>query len=148
MSASDQRETDFYTWAAGQAALLRAGNLSAIDAPNLAAELEDQMGSVQDQLTSRLGVLLAHLLKWQFQPERRGNSWLATIREQRRRVARLLRKNPGLKGALPEAFADAYGDAALIASRETDLPAATFPAECPWSVDQALDDAFWPDAAA
>ena len=141
---SDLYERDFYTWAADQAALLRTGNLSAIDAPNLAAELEDQMGSVQNELTSRLGVLLAHLLKWQFQPERRGKSWRLTIGEQRRRVARLLRKNPGLKGELPEVFADAYGDALLIAERETDLSAAAFPAACPWSFDQALDDAFWP----
>ena len=141
---SDLYERDFYGWANEQAALLRAGRLSAIDAPNLAAELEDQMGSVQNELTNRLGVLLAHLLKWQFQPEQRGNSWLATIREQRRRVARVLRKNSGLKGELPEAFADAYGDAVLIASRETGLPDSAFPAECPWLFEQATNDGFWP----
>ena len=61
-------------------------------------------------------------------------------------MARVLRKNPGLKGELPEVFTDAYGDAVLIASRETGLPADTFPAECPWTFEQATDDGFWPGA--
>ena len=67
----------------------------------IAEELEDMAGNKQDQLTNRLGVLLAHLLKWHYQPERRGRSWLATVREHRSRVERLLRQNPS-----PQAQAD------------------------------------------
>jgi hypothetical protein len=84
------------------------------------------------------------LLKWIFQPERRGNSWIATIEEQRQRIARLLRKNPGLKSCLDEAFVEAYADARLIAVRETNLPKATFPETVPFSLEQVLDDAYWP----
>jgi hypothetical protein len=86
---------------------------------------------------------LAHLLKWQYQPDRRSNSWRLTVAEQRRRISRLLRKNPGLKRDLAETFADAYGDAILAAARETDLPESTFPADCPWSFDQAMQEDFF-----
>jgi hypothetical protein len=85
-----------------------------------------------------LGILLAHLLKWQYQPERRSRSWEATIKEQRRRIERVLRKNPGLKSYLDEAFENAYGDARLIAVRETGLEENTFPEDCPWTLEQTL----------
>ena len=137
---SEQYHSDFHAWALHQAAMLRAGLVLQADIMNIAEELEDMAGSKQDQLTNRLGVLLAHLLRWHYQPARRGRSWLATISEQRRRIDRLLRQNPSLKHKLPETFADASGDARLIAIRETDLPDETFPAGCPWSFDQAIMD--------
>ena len=94
-----------------------------------------------DDNGNRLAVLLAHLLKWQFQPGLRGNSWRLTIREQRRRIDRLLAQSPSLRPELDGILAEAYGDALLIAERETGLPDSQFPAACPWSFDQALHDA-------
>lgn len=145
---SDLYERDFHAWANEQAALLRAGNLSAADITNIAEEIESMGRSERDQLTNRLGVLLAHLLKWRYQPERRGKSWRSTIREQRRRSARLMSKNPSLRPQIGDILAEAYGDAVLIADRETDLAEGTFPTECPWSFDQMMDDMFWPEAHA
>lgn len=81
---------------------------------------------------------------WRYQPERRGASWDATIKEQRQRVARLLRKNPSLKASLEETRGDAYSDARLIVRRETGLPEAVFPVESPFSWEQTLGD-FWPE---
>ena len=86
-------ETDFYLWTQQQAALLRQGQLSALDVENLAEEIDDMGASRERELENRLAVLLAHLLKWIVQPERRGNSWRLTILEQRRRLARLLEKS-------------------------------------------------------
>lgn len=83
------------------AQLLREGRLAEIDCEYVAEELEDMGAAKERELESRLGVLMAHLLKWIFQPERRGNSWIATIKEQRQRVVRLLRKNPSLKSCPP-----------------------------------------------
>lgn len=97
------------------------------------------------ELVSRLEVLLAHLLKGRHQPDRRGKSWRLTIVEQRRRLRRHLRDNPSLRAVLPEALDDAYGDARLAAARKTDLEPDTFPAACPWTVDEIMDDDFWPD---
>ena len=137
-------ETDFYTWTQEQAALLRQGRFIEADIDYIAEELESMGASAQGQLESRLGVLLAHLLKWRYQPERRSNSWIGTIREQRRRVARVLRKNPGLKPSLGESIEDAYGDAIGLAMRETNLDEDTFPPECPWSFEQIMNADFWP----
>jgi hypothetical protein len=74
-------ERDFLAWTQEQAALLKANRLMEIDAANLIEELEDMGRSQRNQLISRLGVLLAHLLKWSLQPELRGNSWKYTIKE-------------------------------------------------------------------
>ena len=96
-------------------------------------------GSKERELENRLGVLLAHLLKWVYQPERRGNSWRAMIIEQRRRIERVLRKNPSLNAKLGEAFCDAYGDARLIASRETGIAADVFPENSPFPLESSAE---------
>jgi len=139
-------KTDFYGWVQRQAAMLRGRDFADVDLDNLIEEVESMGASERRELESRLEVLLAHLLKWQFQPEQRGVSWQLTIIEQRRRIARHLRKNPSLKGVLPEAYLETYDYAVLAAAKETCLPAGTFPPECPWTFDEAVDDGFWPQA--
>jgi ribosomal protein L29 len=137
---SDLYDRDFYGWTKEQAILLRAGRAAELDWSNIAEEIESMGRGAQEQLTNRLAVLLAHLLKWRYQPSHRGNSWRLTIVEQRRRIARLIRKNPSLKAALAEVLTDAYGDALLIAQRDTGLPESAFPPTCPWTFDQAIGD--------
>jgi hypothetical protein len=141
---SDLYDRDFYGWANEQAALLRAGNLSAADIEHIAEEIESMGRSEKRELTNRLAVLLAHLLKWQFQPDRRGRSWLATIREQRLQAEQVFVDNPSLRPQLAAIIDGAYKAAVQIAIRETDLPEDTFPTTCPWSFEQTMDDAFWP----
>src|SRR5471032_3643024 len=91
-------EEDVVAWASEQAALLRAGKLSSIDIEHIAEEIEDVGKSEQRELASRMAVLLAHLLKWQFQPSRRSKSWKFTIRTQRKEVAYVLDEAPSLRG--------------------------------------------------
>jgi hypothetical protein len=143
MSAS-LYEQDFYAWANEQATLLRAGNLSAADIEHIAEEIESMGKTEKRELVNRLAVMLLHLLKWQFQPERRGNSWRLSISNQRRQLGRHLRDNPSLKSSLPEALDDAYGDAVNDAAGETGLSVETFPVACPWSFEQIRDERFWP----
>ena len=138
-------ETDFYAWANEQASLLRAGKLSAADIEHIAEEIESMGKTEKRELINRLRVLLMHLLKWQWQPVGRSVSWQLTIKEQRREVEDHLLDNPSLKARLPEAMVSAYRLARIAAARETSLPEATFPAECPWSFDQILEPSFWPD---
>jgi hypothetical protein len=135
---------DFHAWALANAALLRSGRWPELDVEHIAEELEDMGASKERELESRLGILLAHLLKWVYQPERRSNSWIATIREQRRRIERLLRKNPSLHSSFEEVFDDAYGDARLIAMRETGLNDRIFPEICPFLAEEVLAEDFWP----
>jgi hypothetical protein len=144
MSDANLYETDFHAWAQQQAALLRGGALSSADIAHIALEIESMGRTEKRELISRLAVLLTHLLKWKFQPALRGNSWRATIKVQRRELARHLNDNPSLKAKLTEAMTDAYGDAILIASRETGLDEQAFPGNCPWSYEQIAANDFWP----
>ncbi len=136
-------DTDFYSWTQQQAALLRMGNIGAIDIDNLIEEIEDMGISQWRALESRLIVLLAHLLKWIYEPEYRSNSWEGTIRWQRSEVQTVLQHNPGLKHKLPEIFKDAYKRSRIFAMKETGLKLNTFPLDCPWNFTQVMDDDFW-----
>lgn len=141
-------DRDFYAWANQQAALLRAGNLAAADIAQIAEEIESMGKTEQRELENRLTVLLLHLLKWRFQPKRRGASWEATIRIQRRDLTRHIDRNPSLKPHIADAACYAYGNAVIEAAAETGQPEETFPAECPWTFEQIMSAAFWPEAGA
>jgi len=138
-------EADFYAWANQQAALLRAGDLTAADIEQIAEEIESMGRSEKRELLSRLAVLLMHLLQWQHQPTLRGNSWRATIKVQRRELERHLADNPSLKARLPELIATAYEDATLLAARETGLAESVFSTCSPWSFQEMMDDGSWPE---
>lgn len=140
---------DVIAWANEQAAMLRAGRLSDLDIEHLAEEIEDVGKSEQRELRSRMAVLLAHLLKWEYQPERRGASWEATIHAQRIGIKTAIRDTPSLKHALsnPEWWLVAWGDALSDAYRETGIDHHIFPEDCPWSEDQIADPDFFPGAA-
>jgi hypothetical protein len=138
-------EQDFYAWANEQAALLRSGKLAVADIKHIAEEIESMGKTERRELVSRLTVLLAHLLKWRFQPIRRDKSWRNAITTQRLDVADHLADNPSLQANLAQAIADAYKRACLAAASETELEADGFPASCPWRFEQIMDADFWPE---
>jgi hypothetical protein len=144
VSAQHSYDRDIVAWADEQARLLRAGRFDALDIEHLADEIEDVGKSEKREFRSRMAVLLAHLLKWQYQPAGRGNSWRRTIREQRRGVAGCLEETPSLKADLghPEWLRRIWGDAVSQAVSETGL--ADFPESCPWTFDQIANPDFWP----
>lgn len=132
-------ESDYYRWAMETAAALRRGDLSALDVSAIAEEIEDLGKREKAALESRLAVLIGHLLKWEHQPGKRSNSWQATIKLQRIRIARLLRENPSLNAYLPEALTYAYEEGVLLAAKETGLDRATFPVDCPYDLEVILE---------
>lgn len=138
-------DQDFYARANEQARLLRAGELAHADIAHIAAEIESMGKSEKRELVNRLAVLLAHLLVWQFQPERRGNRRRNTIEGQRIRLSSHMRDNPSLKSALDEAIVEAFRLARLDAETETGIDKGTFPSECPWMFGDIMDEGFWPD---
>ena len=141
---------DFYLWTQQQAALLRTGKWQELDYENLAEEMESVGRSEKRELGNRLEVLLTHLLKWQYQLEgrREGHSWEDTIWEQRRQLVALPQDSPSLRHEVVPHLAQHYPAARRQARRDTRLPDATFPATCPWSVEQVLDEEFWPEGKA
>lgn len=137
-------ESDVIAWANEQARLLRAGMFSQLDIEHIADEIEDVGKSEQLELTSRMVVLLAHLLKWQYQPAYRGNSWRLTIAGQRKDVAYALKKTLSLKAARndPDWMDLVWSKAIGQAASETGLDC--FPQVCPWTFEQIMDSEFWP----
>jgi hypothetical protein len=133
-------DADFYAWANTQAALLRSGRIDQADIEHIAEEIESMGKGELRELENRLARLFTHLLKWQFQPNRRSRSWTLTIKEQRRRLRRHLAQNPSLTAKLEQAVVDAYGDAILEAARETGLAEETFPPTCPLTIEQILNE--------
>jgi hypothetical protein len=139
------RETDLYSWARRQAELLRAGRLSEIDATAIAEEIDDVGEERYDKLESALRMLMLHLVEWDHQPDKRTRSWTLTIREQRRRAERQLRKNPGLKSQVDEALEAAYEDARVEAASETGLALNLFPVQRPLEYAEIMQRSIvWP----
>jgi hypothetical protein len=138
-------DQDFYAWAMKNAELIRQGRLAETDLEHITEELESMGRSEWYELVDRLAVLLAHLLKWRYQPERRGNSWRLTIKEQRRQVGLRLKKSPSLQYELDETLAEAYESAVLKAAKEMKVAESWFPPTCPFALEQVLDTDYWPD---
>lgn len=132
-------EEDFYAWVTRNVELLRSGHLSDVDAEHIAEELESMGKRDLRQLRSRLQVLTTHLLKCQYQPDLQGKSWLTTIDHQRDEIEALLLDSPSLRTAMEDALAMIYPKAVRDACRETGLPETTFPATCPYRLDQIVD---------
>ncbi len=139
------KAADLYYWERRQAELLRAGRFSEIDAAAIAEEIDDVGEEQYDKLESALRVLMLHLLKWDHQASMRSRSSTLTIREQRRRAERQMRKNPGLKSQVEEALEAAYEDARIEAASETGLPLSDFPARRPFEYAEIMDRSIvWP----
>jgi hypothetical protein len=138
-------DRDFYAWSREQASLLRDGRTSEADLVNIAEEIESMGRSEKRELVSRMVVLLLHLAKWRFQPGLRGRSWRLSVEGQRLDIAQVLADNSSLQPMLAEVLSQAWRRARIEAQRETGLDASTFAKDCPWTAEQALDDAFWPD---
>ena len=145
-------DQDFDRWASSQVELLRQGKAKDLDIEHLIAELEDIGKSSLRELESRFIILMAHLLKWQYQLDTlaeqwqafEGKSWRKTIIEQRAQLSFLLSKVSSLKTSLELAREEAYPPARRLAIKETGMPAETFPNACPYAVDELLDEDFWP----
>jgi len=139
-------ETDFYQWTQQQADLLRQGQFNRVDLDleNIAEEIESMGRGQTHSLGSYLHNVIMHLLKWRYQPERRGTSWRLSIFNGRHQIQRLLKDSPSLNPKVLTLIADEYRQARQIAALETGLPLTTFPEECPFTVEQITGD-HWPD---
>lgn len=152
MNLKIEYEQDFHQWIEHHIALLKEGRFNEIDAEHLIEELEDMGKSNPRELRSRFVILIAHLLKWEYQLKQlqnrweqyTGGSWISTISGQRVHISGILKQNPSLKRFLSETIVDAYPDALELAVGETGLPESVFPNECPYTIEQLLDKKFYP----
>lgn len=135
-------ETDFFGWTIHQAQMLREQNWQALDITNLIEEIESLGRQERRELENRLGLLVGHLLKWQYQPEKRSRSWKITIRSQKQEIAKLLIDNPSLKPYLLEALERCYSIGINLVLSETPLKLKDLPMECPYTIIEVLDRNF------
>ncbi|MBW4538349.1 MAG: DUF29 domain-containing protein [Myxacorys chilensis ATA2-1-KO14] len=144
MSKATLYDQDFLQWTQQQAEYLRNGCWAGLDVENLAEELEALGRSEQRELGSYLQILLMHLLKCQYQPERRTKSWDDTLSNCRDKIQDCLEDTPSLQRFLQDSewVEKYYRRARRDAARETQKPVATFPTECPYPVEQVLDADF------
>lgn len=138
-------QNDYYGWLQENVRLIREKKFSELDTENLIEELESMGKSEKRELSSRLTILLMHLLKWQFQSVKRSTSWRNTISVQRIDIRELLEDSPSLKNEIADKISVAYEKAKLAAEVETGIEKGNFPAECPYLLDQILDENFFPD---
>lgn len=144
MTSAELYDKDFAEWTRHNAELLRSGRASEADLAHIAEEIEDMGKREQRSLHNRFVRLIEHLLKWQYQPERRGSSWTRTIVVQRIGIQRLLSANPSFRPALSEIVADAYADAVRVVGAVTKQPHTSFPQSCPFTVEQLLNEDYLP----
>lgn len=144
-SLANLYEYDFNLWVEATAQLLREGRLTELDVVNLLEEVESMGNSDKLALSSNLVVVLLHLLKWQYQPNKRTRSWEKSIAEHRRRIDDRFEISPSLKRYYVQIFDKCYRNARKQAKIETRLPLAHFPEICPFTSEQVLDEDFLPE---
>ena len=137
-------DQDYYLWLEHTTQLLKQGKFSGVDIPNLIDEIEGLAQNQKQALKSNLRVVLMHLLKYQYQPEKITNSWVSNINEHRDRIYDILDDSPSLRQYIRDEFSKVYGRARRRASRETQKPLDVFPIECPFTIEQVLDEDYLP----
>ncbi len=138
-----QYEADFYQWSLKHSRLLRSGEWKSVDVEHLAEEIEDMGKSVRRECDSRLKVLIVHLFKLKLQPEFRGTSWQLTIQEQLDQLHEILADNPSLKNQMMASFNRTYPRTVKRTVLETSLIEETFPKECPFRLEDIMNESFW-----
>jgi hypothetical protein len=138
MPETDLYEKDYYAWANETADAIRSGEFGKIDKVALADEVADIAREETRSLRSRLEVLIAHLLKWDYQDKKRTRSWAATIAVQRNKVMELLKDSPSLMPWLSENLVPIYELAVQLAVRDTNQSVDSFPSVCPYTLDEIL----------
>ncbi len=131
-------DTDFALWIEQTAQLMRDHAFDQVDWENVIEEIESLGRSDKRALRSQVTRVIMHLLKWDYQPECRSNSWRGSIVEGHTQIEELLQDSPSLKPYLAQVLAKCYGNAVEQAGAETGLPINTFPVECPYTIDEVL----------
>jgi hypothetical protein len=135
-------DRDVYTWSSQQAGLIRAGRLTEVDWENVAEEIDSLGRSERSSLQSFLALVIQHMLKWDYQPEKRTRSWIVSMNTHRAHVRRRLRLSPGLKAQLPDLVEEAYGFAVDLVEAETGIPTDDLPTRSPYGVAEILEREF------
>jgi hypothetical protein len=143
---SEAYSTDFSLWINQTAQLLRERRWHEIDVPHLVEEVEELGKSERRGITSQLTRLLLHLLKWQYQPQRRSDSWLDSITDARTQIELAIEDSPSLRSYPAEQVEASYQRARRQAARQTGIEITVFPEVCPYALEQVLAEDWLPQS--
>lgn len=147
MAISDLYTEDFHAWCFEQVGVMEScSKMSDLDLEHVIEEIRGMGNQQQQTLESYLVVLFKHLLKWVYQPERRGNSWKLSIEHSRVRVDKLMRKNPSLKHHYDEIVGDAYESARYECAEEAGIEIDSLPVDMPFELDKAREAGWLPSS--
>jgi len=137
-------EKDYANWAEEMAILLQEKRFDELDIKHLVEEIQDLSKRERDKLISSIRLIIHHLLKWKYQPQKRSRSWQITIERERNNIELYLEDSPSLKKYLSQEWLNkAHRIARLDAAKETEL---TFPKDCPFTIEEILDFNYLPEA--
>jgi hypothetical protein len=145
MTLHETYNKDLYLWSQENARLLKEGRFTEVDIEHLIEEIEDMGRSEQRGIYSHLTNLIMHLLKWDYQSNIKSKSWGSSIVNARIAISKLIKENPSLKHLPIDDLAEAYSHARKLASNETGIKLQKFPVECPYTIEQILDEDWLPE---
>lgn len=131
-------DQDFASWVKKTANQLRQQDWENIDLDNLINEVEGLTKQEQRELRNCLKLLLWHILKWQYQPQKRSRSWEVTIEQTQEQINDILAISPSLKQFLEASLDSVYKQARSKAKKETGLSLKVFPEQSPLTLEEAL----------
>ena len=143
---SDTYLADFNSWVAQTTQLLRERRWHEIDVTHLIEEVEDLGKSERRGIASQLTRLLLHLLKWQYQPQRRSDSWLDSITDARTQIELAIEDSPSLRSYPAEQLEESYQRARRQAAKQTSMEISVFPDVCPYSPELVLAEDWLPES--
>lgn len=119
-------DEDFFAWTKEQAETLRSaakgGSNRKLDWENLAEEIESLGKSDRRELSSRLSIIIEHLIKLEHSPAKYPrNRWRQTIRRERLDIERVLNDSPSLRNEVPRLITELMNRAVDIAIGELDI---------------------------
>ena len=137
-------EIDFAKWLFDQADRLKRHDLEELDTEYLAEELETLGRSQKRALRSHMSNRLQHMLKWDYQPEKRSRSWYSSLQNSLSGMEDQIALSPslGTDEFLAQSLSDVFPLAKRKALQETGLPSTTVTDECPYSLDKIFDESF------
>ncbi|MEH2418348.1 DUF29 domain-containing protein [Nostoc sp.] len=138
---------DFNLWIEETAQLLRSHRWQEVDLEYLIEEVEGLGKSERRAIASQLTRLLLHLLKWQYQSQRRSDSWLDSITDSRTQIELAIEDSPSLKSYPTEQLQESYQRARRQAAKQTEMLISVFPEVCPYSLELVLDEDWLPEAS-
>lgn len=137
------------------AELIRHGRFDEIDRESLADEIEGMGKSKRCELFRLLGQAFASIIKYEYLSDTDPDTisrWRKDAEVFHENGMNVLKKNPGLKGNIPEILDESWNMARSEVYRsfpqfvkKCDLDKIGIPQHCPWTIEQVLSGEILPE---